>query len=60
MTVSELLRTSRQHVAYLGFVEIIGISGIGLALPNEKDDFCKLTDHLSEDHIFEELWVYDH
>lgn len=58
MTVADVLRTTREQVADVGFVKIIGINGLGLSLPNDKDDFCRLTDHFDEDYVFEELWVY--
>ncbi len=58
MTVSDVLRTTREQVAHIGLVKIIGMRGIGLLLPRDRDDFCKLTDHLDEAYVFEELWIY--
>lgn len=58
MTVADVLRTTRKQIAYIGFVKIIGIRGIGLSLPNDRDDFERLTDHFDEDYVFEELWIY--
>jgi hypothetical protein len=46
-------------VAWAGFVQIDQVSGIGLSLPEEYDDFDSLTDHFDLDFVFNELWVYD-
>ncbi|NVZ68138.1 hypothetical protein [Pseudomonas costantinii] len=58
MTVADVLKHSRQQVAWSGFVQIDQISGVGLSLPEECDDFDALTDHLDLDFVFNELWVY--
>lgn len=59
MTVAEVLRHSKEQVAWSGFVQVDKISGIGLSLPEEHDDFESLTDYLERDFVFDELWVYD-
>ncbi|PRA32062.1 hypothetical protein [Pseudomonas poae] len=58
MTVADVLKHSKEQVAWSGFVQIDQISGIGLSLPEELDDFDALTDHLDLDFVFNELWVY--
>jgi hypothetical protein len=58
MTVSDVLQKSKSRIAWSGFVEVNGIRGIGLSLPNEFDDFEEITDYLDLNFIFEELWVY--
>ncbi|MCT8964495.1 hypothetical protein MN113_25285 [Pseudomonas veronii] len=59
MTVADVLRLSEEQVAWAGFVQIDQVSGIGLSLPEEYDDFDSLTDHFDLDFVFGELWVYD-
>jgi hypothetical protein len=59
MTVSDVLQKSKSRVAWSGFVQVNGISGIGLSLPNEFDDFERITDHLDLNFVFDELWVYE-
>ena len=59
MTVADVLRLSKEQVAWAGFVQIDQVSGIGLSLPEEYDDFDSLTDHFDLDFVFNELWVYD-
>lgn len=58
MSVAEVLKHSKEQIAWSGFVQIDKVSGIGLSLPEEHDDFESLTDSLELDFIFEELWVY--
>ncbi|WP_339442611.1 hypothetical protein [Pseudomonas proteolytica] len=59
MTVADVLKLSKTQMAWSGFVQIDQISGIGLSLPEEYDDFDSLTDHFDLDFVFNELWVYD-
>lgn len=59
MNVADVIRNSSTQTAWSGFVQIDGIEGIGLSLPQENDDFERLTDCLPPDFIFEELWVYN-
>lgn len=59
MTVADVLRLSKEQVAWAGFVQIDQVNGIGLSLPEEYDDFDSLTDHFDLDFVFSELWVYD-
>ena len=59
MTVAEVLKHSKEQIAWSGFVQVDKISGIGLSLLEEHDDFESLTDHFALDFIFDELWVYD-
>ncbi|MFA7940940.1 hypothetical protein ACEK06_00585 [Pseudomonas brenneri] len=59
MTVADVLKLSKTQMAWSGFVQIDQISGTGLSLPEEYDDFDSLTDHFDLDFIFTELWVYD-
>ncbi|MCJ8203080.1 hypothetical protein [Pseudomonas sp. RGM2987] len=58
MTVADVLNRSKEQIAWSGFVQVDKISGIGLSLPEDRDDFELLTDHFELDFIFEELWVY--
>lgn len=58
MTVEDVIRNTSSQVAWSGFVQVDNINGIGLPLPNEYDDFEKITDFLDLDFVFEELWVY--
>ena len=58
MTVADILQNTTEQVAWGGFVMVDGICGIGFPLPEEFDDFSKLTDFLDYDFIFEELSVY--
>lgn len=60
MTVSDVQRTTKKQIAEEGFVKVDKISGVGLPLPKDRDDFERLTDHFSDDYVFEELWVYRH
>lgn len=59
MNVADVIRNSSRQTAWSGFVQIDGIEGIGLSLPQENDDFDQLTDFLPPDFIFEELWIYN-
>jgi len=36
------------------------LGGVGLSLPEERDDFENILDEFDVDYIFEELWVYAH
>ncbi|KVV31142.1 hypothetical protein WK78_05250 [Burkholderia cepacia] len=58
MSVGDVLKNSDTQIAWCGFVQIDGIKGIGLSLPDELDDFERLTDFLSTEFVFDELWVY--
>lgn len=58
MNVTDVTRNSSTQIAWSGFVQVDGIQGIGLSMPEEQDDFEQLTDTFSPDFIFEELWVY--
>ena len=60
MSVKDVLENSRHQIAWCGFVEIDKFRGIGLSLPAKYDDFERITDFLTPDFIFEELWVYGH
>jgi hypothetical protein len=60
MTVQDVLRTTKQQEADLGFVTFHKIYGIGLLLPQNRDDFERLDDHLSDEFVFDEVWVFDH
>jgi hypothetical protein len=60
MTVQDVLRTTKEQDADLGFVIFHKIQGIGLLLPQDRDDFERLNDHLSDDFVLEELWVFNH
>lgn len=59
MNINDVIRNSSRQIAWSGFVQIDGIEGIGLSLPEEHDDFEQLTDFLSPNFIFDELWVYN-
>jgi hypothetical protein len=59
MTVAEVIKNSTRQVAWSGFVQVDRIEGIGLSLPEERDDFDHLTDEFDHDYVFEELWVYE-
>lgn len=58
MTVADIIKNTSSQVVWSGFVQVDNINGIGLPLPNEYDDFEKITDFLDLDFVFEELWVY--
>lgn len=58
MSVDDVLKHSTTQIAWCGFVQVDGIKGIGLSLPDEFDDFEALTDFLDKGFIFDELWVY--
>ncbi len=58
MTVGDVLKHSTTQVAWGGAVVVDGIEGIGLPLPDGFDDFERLTDHLSPDHVFEHLSIF--
>jgi hypothetical protein len=58
MSVKDVVKNTNKQVAWTGFVQVDGINGIGLSLPDDLDDFDEITDHLSMDHVFDELWVY--
>ncbi|WP_063936315.1 hypothetical protein [Caballeronia temeraria] len=58
MNVDAVLKHSTTQIAWCGFVQVDGIKGVGLSLPNEFDDFEALTDFLDKSFIFDELWVY--
>ena len=57
MTVADILQNTTEQVAWGGFVMVDRIHGIGFPLPEEFDDFSKLTDFLDYD-FFNELSVY--
>ncbi len=58
MTVSDVIAKTRKQVAFGGCVVVDGVQGIGLPLPHCFDDFEKITDFLSLDHVFETLSVF--
>ncbi|MBN3731910.1 hypothetical protein G3N98_13360 [Burkholderia sp. Tr-20390] len=58
MAVGEVLKNTETQIAWCGFVQVDDVKGVGLSLPDEFDDFERLTDFLSLDFVFEELWVY--
>ncbi|VWC99542.1 hypothetical protein BLA39750_02461 [Burkholderia lata] len=58
MTVGDVLKNTETQIAWCGFVQVDGVKGVGLSLPDELDDFERLTDFLSLDFVFDELWVY--
>ena len=58
MTVADILQNTTEQVAWGGFVMVDRIHGIGFPLPEEFDDFSKLTDFLDYDFVFKELSVY--
>ncbi|AZR59117.1 hypothetical protein [Eikenella corrodens] len=58
MTVADILQNTTEQVAWGGFVMVDRIHGIGFPLPEEFDDFSKLTDFLDYDFVFNELSVY--
>ncbi len=58
MTVGDVLKNTETQIAWCGFVQVDDIKGVGLSLPDEFDDFERLTDFLSLDFVFNELWVY--
>ena len=49
MTVADILQNTTEQVAWGGFVMVDRIHGIGFPLPEEFDDFSKLTDFLDYD-----------
>lgn len=59
MTVADILTNTASQVAWSGFVQVDQMGGAGLSLPNEIDDFERLTDDFADDYVFEELWIYD-
>ena len=59
MTVADILTNTASQVAWSGFVQVDQIEGAGLSLPNEIDDFERLTDDFADNYVFEELWIYD-
>jgi hypothetical protein len=59
MTVADVMKNTSSQVAWSGFVQVDRIGGVGLSLPNELDDFERLTDDLDDSYVFEELWVYE-
>ena len=58
MTVADILQNTTEQVAWGGFVMVDRIHGIGFPLPEEFDDFSKLTDFLDYGFVFNELSVY--
>ena len=58
MTVADILQNTTEQVAWGGFVMVDRIHGIGFPLPEEFDDFSKLTDFLDYDFVFNELSIY--
>ena len=60
MCVTDVQENSRHQIAWCGFVEVDEHRGIGLSLPAKFDDFERITDFLTPDFVFDELWVYDH
>lgn len=60
MTVLDVIRNTRTQVAWAGYVMVDNLEGIGLSLPEERDDFENILDEFDVDYIFEELWIYSH
>ncbi|WP_284402616.1 hypothetical protein, partial [Acidovorax sp. SUPP2825] len=58
MTVSDVFAETKKQIAFGGCVVVDGVQGIGLPLPPSFDDFEKITDFLSLDHVFENLSVF--
>lgn len=58
MNVSDVIARTKKQIAFGGCVVVDGIQGIGLSLPSSFDDFEKITDFLSLDHVFEKLSVF--
>ncbi|WCM88932.1 hypothetical protein [Acidovorax sp. NCPPB 3576] len=58
MTVSDVIAKTKKQIAFGGCVVVDGIEGIGLPLPPSFDDFEKITDFLSLDHMFGNLSVF--
>lgn len=58
MSVKDVLEHSSIQVAFGGCVVVDGINGIGLPLPDEYDDFEKITDFLPLDFIFKHLSIF--
>jgi hypothetical protein len=58
MSVRDVLNNSTKQAVYIDFVIVDDIQGIGLPLPPEADDFERITDFLSLDHVFKELSVF--
>lgn len=58
MSVKDVLEHSKEQVAFGGCVIVDRINGVGLPLPNEFDDFEKITDFLPLDFTFEYLSVF--
>jgi len=58
MNVSDVIARTKKQIAFGGCVVVDGIQGIGLPLPSSFDDFEKITDFLSLDHVFENLSVF--
>lgn len=58
ITVADIMKNTSRQTSWSGFVQVDRIEGLGLALPDELDDFERLTDDLDDSYVFEELWVY--
>ncbi len=58
MTVSDVIAKTRKQIAFGGCAVVDGVQGVGLPLPHGFDDFEKITDFLSLDHVFENLSVF--
>ncbi|ACX86203.1 hypothetical protein [Pectobacterium parmentieri] len=58
MSVKDVLDNSKEQIAFGGCVVIDRINGIGLPLPNDFDDFERITDFLSMDFVFEYLSIF--
>lgn len=60
MTVLDVIKNTTTQVAWAGYVMVDNLEGVGLSLPEERDDFENILDEFDVDYIFEELWVYAH
>lgn len=60
MSVSDVLKKTKAQAAWAGYVKVNNIEGIGLLLPEDRDDFENLTDALDVAHVFDELWIYEY
>jgi hypothetical protein len=60
MSVLDVMENTSAQTAWSGYVKVNNIEGIGLLLPEDRDDFESLTDALGVAHVFDELWIYEY
>jgi hypothetical protein len=60
MSVLDVIKNTDAQTAWSGYVKVNNVEGIGLLLPEDRDDFENLTDALDMAHVFEELWIYEY